>query len=130
MSEVQQCLILDSIGMHSCVLSSLTSILPCEFCDSQGERTSDRLLDSLSKELFEILSAVVRLCQEQKAARPRIAAMLALDRFFMHTSRIEHFDLRVSVLAQWTLQSLKSSIRDLRVTAMFVLAYRAVLWLV
>ena len=109
--------------MHSCVLSFPTSSLPCESCDSQGGVSFDRLLDSLSKELFEILSAVVRLCQEQKAPRPRIAAMLALNRFFTHTSRIEHLDVRVSALAQWTLQSLKSSIRDLRVTAMFVLAY-------
>ena len=97
----------------------------CKVCDHRKGQQDESLSDGSSRELFEGFSAAIRFCQEQKSPRPRIAAMLALDRFYMHTSQIEHLDLKASTLAQWTLQSLKSSIRDLRIAAMSVFAEHA-----
>ena len=64
-----------------------------------------------------IMIKLVKICQGQKASRPRVAAMLALNRFFAHTDKKEHLDLRVSSLGQWCFQCLRSSLRDLRISA-------------
>lgn len=46
--------------------------------------------------------------------------MFALRRFTVHFNDPEFFDLEKSPLGQWCLQSLRSSIRELRVASGFV----------
>lgn len=62
--------------------------------------------------------------------RPRIAAMIAVRRLVLHCSDAELLDLETSKLGQWCLQSLNSSVRELRIAsgrtlAAFVLPGRA-----
>ena len=76
--------------------------------------------DLTCQELQGIMMKLIKTCQGQKASRPRIAAMVALNRVFAHTNRNEHLDLRISPLGQWCLQCVKSSIRDLRIGAVYV----------
>lgn len=49
--------------------------------------------------------------------RPRIAAMIALRRLALHCSDAELLDLEKSSLGQWCLQSLNSSVRELRIAS-------------
>ena len=96
----------------------------CRRCDLQEDLSESLLTEESSKTFYEIVSTLVKVCQEQKSPRPRVAAMLTVDRFFMHTARFDHLDLKLSPIAQWTLQSLKSSVRDLRIASVFVTSNR------
>lgn len=60
---------------------------------------------------------LLKLTQERKAKRPRIAAMLAMKRILSHTQELDHLDLRCSFPGRWCLQALGSSARDLRIAA-------------
>lgn len=65
--------------------------------------------------LFEKL---VRLPALAESRRPRVAAMLALRRMVLHCQdRPDLLDLETSSLGQWCLQSLNSSVRELRIAA-------------
>ena len=75
-----------------------------------GDPDPDKLFMTVEK-LLELIT------QKVKLRRPRIAAMLAVRRLLCHSTGIDQLDLSRSVLGQWCLQSLRSSLRDLRVAA-------------
>ena len=79
--------------------------------------------DTESVKLAEILICVVRITQEQKIPQPRVYAMLALSRFLAHCRNVDYIDLKTSTLAMWPLQSLKSSIRTLRIAAVSAIVH-------
>ena len=117
LSYPDQALLLDIVGKEACAQFQENADEHCGSCDLD-EGSKERFLpESISKSLYEIISTLVKLCQEQKSPRPRVAAMLAVNRILGHTSQLDHLDLRNSPLAQWTLRSLRSSIRDLRLAA-------------
>lgn len=53
----------------------------------------------------------------KSSKRVRIEAMLIVRRLTQHVESHNFVDLKTSVLGQWCLQSLKSSIRELRILA-------------
>jgi serine/threonine-protein kinase ATR len=53
----------------------------------------------------------------QRSRRPRVFGMVALRRLVKHNSDPSFFDFETSVPGQWCLDSLKSSVRELRIAA-------------
>lgn len=73
-----------------------------------------------SEEIFLTILKLLEGNYVQGSARPRVAAMIALRRLIMHTQNVSYLDLGTSYLGQWCLQSLRSSLRELRISAGFV----------
>lgn len=77
------------------------------------------LLKSRVEALF---TKLIRLPSLAESRRPRVAAMMALRRVILHCDDAELLNLETSGLGQWCLQSLNSSVRELRIAAGRVLA--------
>jgi serine/threonine-protein kinase ATR len=94
----------------------LTSEQSCPACD-QGydNEITNPALDPISDELITLFVVLLPLIQASPKAR--FAAMLALRRLLAHAASAEHRDLSRSVVGEWCLQSLRSSSRQLRITA-------------
>ncbi|KAL9039802.1 MAG: hypothetical protein Q9180_002315, partial [Flavoplaca navasiana] len=65
----------------------------------------------------EFNEATHKLPQLHRLGKPRVAAMLAIERALRHCEEQAHLDLTASVLGQCCLQALRSSSRDLRIAA-------------
>ena len=111
------------VGKSAC-LAATGSHQSCPVCDvSTSIRPLTRRLDApLSEEMHDVVVELVKTSQELKSSPLRVAAMISLKRLFAHTGCAQHLDLRISPLGQWCLQSLKSSIRELRIAAVKTLA--------
>ncbi len=131
MSEDDQCQFFHLIGMLACAgagtLGSKHSNVArksygsCSLCDASSMVQSAKPKWE-GKPGEEVFSTVLKLLQGnllQASARPRIAAMLALRKLIMHTDNTAYLDLTQSYLGQWCLQSLRSSLRELRISAGF-----------
>ena len=81
------------------------------------ESSVDKWTGTESDMVFAAFVKLLKLPKLQKHRRPRVAAMLALKCFLSHTANEENFDLKTSLVGQWCLQALRSSIRELRVAA-------------
>lgn len=91
----------------------------CSVCDAKigCTRLVNLSEDPGIDELFTAIENLFRLIQKPKWRSPRIAVMLALRRLLSHSTSYIHLDLSKSVLGQWCLQSMRSSLRDLRIAA-------------
>jgi serine/threonine-protein kinase ATR len=92
----------------------------CSLCE--GTQPPDSALDTercqaTSNEAILTFSNLVKSSSFLDSRRPRVLAMIALKSFTVHFENREFVDLEVSNLGQWCLQSLRSSIRELRVAA-------------
>ena len=72
------------------------------------------------EQLFTLMESLLKLEHMQGAIKPRIAAMLTLKRLLSHTGNLQHLNLKNSQFAQWCMQALRSSLRDLRIAAGWV----------
>lgn len=66
---------------------------------------------------YKILEKLVKSPGFRDSRRPRVYAMARLQRMLRHTVLPEFRDLGQSILGQWCVQSLRSSIRELRIGA-------------
>ncbi|CAG8977250.1 hypothetical protein HYALB_00009347 [Hymenoscyphus albidus] len=93
----------------------------CPVCegvvDPDMSNISKTRCQSVSTEAVATFTALVKSSVFLDSRRPRVMAMFALRRFTVHFEDLEFFDLEKSPLGQWCLQSLRSSIRELRITA-------------
>ncbi|KAI5464134.1 hypothetical protein BGZ63DRAFT_349688 [Mariannaea sp. PMI_226] len=91
----------------------------CEVCDRVA--MGSKPLSSKTKpkvDVQSIFEMLIRSPALTESRRPRIATMLALRRLVLHCyDRPELLDLETSILGQWCLQSLNSSVRELRIAA-------------
>ncbi|TVY28597.1 Protein kinase [Lachnellula hyalina] len=71
----------------------------------------------ISIEAIATFSNLIKSTAFLDSRRPRVLAMIALRRFTVHFTSPSFVDFEQSILGQWCLQSLKSSIRELRVAA-------------
>ena len=91
----------------------------CSLCDNQLPRMSrtSAIIDTDSNDLISILAVLSKLPQLHRSGKPRVAAMLAIERALNHCKEQAHLDLTASVFGQCCLQALRSSSRDLRIAA-------------
>jgi hypothetical protein len=92
--------------------------LRCSWCDLEENSNVKRLPNIGSKrETQAIFSKLIRTASFISSKRPRVVAMLALRRLVLHADDGDFVDLESSVPGQWCIQSLQSSLRELRIAA-------------
>jgi len=99
-------------------ISASVAGFTCSHCDKPGAKFSQDVIwdDPESYQLFNSLIAVLSLRGFQKCTEARIVAMLALRRIVLHcANRID--GLANTEYGEWCLQSLRSSVRELRIAA-------------
>lgn len=129
MDESDQCLTIDLISRIPCAADGTLKLrrtqqpghtsFQCSFCSEakpdaapSGDRHEDA--KALGITLF---SKLIKLPSFLESRRPRVFAMVALRRLARHSTDGEFWDLERSGPGQWCLQSLQSSIRELRIAA-------------
>nr|XP_036588838.1 protein kinase Rad3 (phosphatidylinositol 3) [Colletotrichum truncatum]KAF6800480.1 protein kinase Rad3 (phosphatidylinositol 3) [Colletotrichum truncatum] len=123
-----QCLAIELLSRICCAADRILPVdgmipqskrLLCASCDQgvQGPERPKALDGTKKKEAQFIFTKLINLDEFKKSRRPRVAAMIALRRIINHTDDLELFDLETSPLGQWCLQSLHSSIRELRIAS-------------
>ncbi|KAM5379618.1 hypothetical protein ACJZ2D_003812 [Fusarium nematophilum] len=132
--ESHQCLALDLLSRICCLADSepATSDRPlaaapefqCSICDmtpfSMHSVSHEAILHKSRVE--GLFAKLARLPSLAESRRPRVAAMMAMRRLILHSDDAELLNLETSTLGQWCLQSLNSSVRELRIAAGRVLA--------
>ncbi|KAM3088202.1 serine/threonine-protein kinase M1, variant 2 [Clarireedia jacksonii] len=93
----------------------------CFLCEKlpppEATTVHDVRCQSTSQEAISILTTLVKSPVFHDSKRSRVLAMVALRTFATHFTDKEFLDLEVSSLGQWCLQSLQSSVRELRIAA-------------
>lgn len=116
-SEDEQCAAIELLGMSACQLAVGSPESSCKSCDEEGG-TTNAIHDQAAPSSRELLSTLLILIQSiSRHSRARIAAMSALRRVIMHADSVTDLKLGQTPAGDWCLQSLKSSSRDLRITA-------------
>ncbi|KAH6630423.1 phosphatidyl inositol 3-kinase-like protein [Chaetomium sp. MPI-SDFR-AT-0129] len=128
MDEEDQCRLIDLISRTLCVadhtltLKGQVSSMPvfeCSFC-SEMKPANLPVAERLHKiQAFgiSVFTKLIKLPSLLASRRPRVVAMIALRRLAKHSADTEFWDLNKSSPGQWCLQSLQSSIRELRIAA-------------
>ena len=114
LTEQQQCTALDLLGYTVCQLSiSAVPTAHCLACD--GSSPTRGATTPWAEEFMKTLLAIVPSIQ--RTSRARVRAMSVLHRILLHTSCLNDLRLAQSTAGEWCLQSLRSSSRDLRISA-------------
>lgn len=109
----------DTLELKTDKLSGL-SRFRCTICSGQVEPLKKANDEGSKMVAFRFFSSLVKLPSFIESKRPRILAMLALRRMARHSKclgQARWWDLETSEVGQWCLQSLNSSIRELRIAA-------------
>ncbi|KAF5985926.1 uvsb pi-3 kinase [Fusarium coicis] len=130
----RQCLMLDLLSRISCAADGGNETMndakaavaetACSICEHNAPPVRSSLHGAIvHKSRTEALfTKLIRLPALAESRRPRVAAMLAIRRVILHCEDTELLNLETSGIGQWCLQSLNSSVRELRVAAGRVLA--------
>ncbi|KAK3954844.1 phosphatidyl inositol 3-kinase [Pseudoneurospora amorphoporcata] len=108
---------LEDYGSDSPASSSAS--LECSHCSIFGYSAITQACDDAvtKRTAYKILEKLVKSPSFHGSRRPRVYTMVRLQRMLRHTVLPEFRDLELSVLGQWCVQSLRSSIRELRIGA-------------
>ncbi|KHO10999.1 hypothetical protein MAA_11390 [Metarhizium robertsii ARSEF 23] len=119
-----QCLALDLLSRVSCVCDGLGEVTTHSLTENQcpvcelGQNSKPLIDLQVSKTASRLI--FTKLIQEPsflESRQPRVAAMIALRRLVIHCEDAAFLNIETSVPGQWCLQSLNSSVRELRVAA-------------
>jgi serine/threonine-protein kinase ATR len=129
LNNADRCKSMEYLGQVPCASSgSLTVVhgqagtirsLKCAICEgaSLTTLTTERPNERVSREAILTFSKLISSSAFLDSRRPRVMAMIALRKFAVHSTDPAFVNLETSSLGQWCLQSLQSSIRELRVAA-------------
>lgn len=129
MGEDDQCQIIDLISRIPCAADDTLRVIKteqrspahfqCSFCSGSTPGASAPNCQHEEGKAFGItlFSEVIKLSSFLESRRPRVFAMIALRRIARHSTDNEFWDLEKSGPGLWCLQSLQSSIRELRIAA-------------
>ena len=133
MKESDRFLPIRSLGFIACaIVGSLRSRLPilpnidawgfyhCYLCDSE-EPTLTRERKAMDSnnchELFTTLENLIKLDEYRASPQARIWGVMALRRLLNHTEEPCYLNVEASILGQWCLATLNTSIRELRIAS-------------
>src|SRR5690606_24497627 len=92
--------------------------LTCAICDNEpGTLQSTKFDTPFCRAWLGAFSELVRSQPFLNSRKPRVAAMQALRRLVLHSDDPEFLNLETSVPGQWCIQSLNSSVREIRIAA-------------
>ncbi|KAK0703579.1 hypothetical protein B0T26DRAFT_658923 [Lasiosphaeria miniovina] len=97
--------------------NGLSPRFQCSFCGTSAGNLCDNPDNSAKRLSSAVFSRIIRLPALLESRRPRVYAMIALRRIIRHSEDKNLWDLEKSGPGQWCLQSLNSSIRELRIAA-------------
>lgn len=117
MTQEKQCAVIELMGFTACKLSSTSQETTCRVCDADETHsiTVDTPFAGESEELLKTLLLLIPSITRQSKAR--VIAMAALRRIITHSDSPDNLKLGQTPAGEWCLQSLKSSSRDLRLSA-------------
>ncbi|OTA56852.1 phosphatidyl inositol 3-kinase-like protein [Hypoxylon sp. EC38] len=128
-SDHELCRIIDLLGYVCCATDDTLLVhgkkddrfmrLDCRHCQaSQPAHNAPVCLDLGAKRTVqEIFCSLVQLRGFLESRNPRVTAMAAVRRIAKHSLDPDFLDVEISVVAQWCLKSLQSSVRELRIAA-------------
>lgn len=98
--------------------------IACSICEHNAPPVRSNLHGAIvhKSRIEALFTKLIRLPALAESRRPRVAAMLAIRRVILHCEDTELLNLETSGIGQWCLQSLNSSLRELRIAAGRVLA--------
>ncbi|KAL2129067.1 hypothetical protein VTI74DRAFT_8282 [Chaetomium olivicolor] len=128
MDEDGRCYLIDLISRIPCATDgTVTAKRPgsssqpgfqCSFCSNPKPGTLPACRHEELKAFgIKVFSKLLKFPSFLESRRPRVSAMIALRRITRHSTDSEFWDLEKSGPGQWCLQSLQSSIRELRIAA-------------
>jgi serine/threonine-protein kinase ATR len=128
LNEKDSCLLIQLITYVGCAADNTLSGsefdihrpmgLRCSFCKTAGIGHRPTCFDvSMKARATSSFSKLIKLSSFLQSKRPRVVAMIGLRRLVIHSVDPELLDLETSAPGQWCLQSLQSSIRELRIAA-------------
>ncbi|KAM0417762.1 hypothetical protein ACHAPD_004104 [Fusarium lateritium] len=96
----------------------------CSICETNefSSRSNLNATTAQKSRVEALFTQLIRLPIVAESRRLRVTAMMALRKIILHCDDAEILNLETSALGQWCLQSLNSSIRELRIAAGRVLA--------
>lgn len=98
----------------------------CFTCDDSGHTRQALIVPEIDlasvEEAILILETLTEIPQFKESPRLRTKGMLALRRFIEHIRTPRLLDIEISPLGQWCVRSLRSSVRELRISARYVSA--------
>lgn len=120
-----RCLIIELLTRLLCasdgtleLLSGGTAGMQCSHCSNQDKQEELASRDVGTQAMVAaVFAQLINLPAFRESRRPRVVAMIALRRIVLHSQDLEVLDLEKSVLGQWCLQALQSSLRELRIAA-------------
>lgn len=96
----------------------------CSVCDAPTDMgKAVALNDSMTNLMNEAIMVFEKLTRSPhfiSSRRTRVIAMFALRKFAQHFDSPAFLDLNTSLLGQWCMRSLNSTLRELRIAARFV----------
>ncbi|KAI1392547.1 phosphatidyl inositol 3-kinase [Hypoxylon trugodes] len=129
LSEADLCRLIELLGYTYCAADDNTISIhegkdkvygfDCRICrvphsSLEPPRAFD---DGIKKSVVKIFTSLVKSPGFLEAQKPRVTAMVAVRRIAKHCRDPSLLDIEVSVIAQWCLKSLQSSVRELRIAA-------------
>ncbi|KAK4682269.1 serine/threonine-protein kinase M1 [Podospora pseudoanserina] len=128
LSEADQCWLIELISRLFCAAENTLTVhkhstpstlkFRCLYCSGTSNMTPVSGYDADIKSLaLSSFSKLILLQEFVESRRPRIFAMIALRRIARHVPNGEFWDNGKSAPGKWCLQSLSSSVRELRIAA-------------
>ena len=118
--EREQCQVIILISRLCCAVDgTLSKKGSCSLCDVENPAgpTKRILKPQHNRDIFAIFSMLINAPFFVASKRLRVVAMVALRKLVLHTDDVDFFDIESSAPAQWCIQSLQSSVRELRIAA-------------
>lgn len=116
MNDKQRVDLIYRLGILSCALDG-EDWSNCSFCHRSRTRPIENPYPEVITMLSELFTELAQIDAFLESRRPRVAAMIVIRSIISHTRSPNVLDVEKSGLGRWCLFSLRSSIRELRVSA-------------
>lgn len=132
LDDLDRCKSIEYLGHIPCASSGSLTVVraqngtilssKCSMCENRQQEIhgAGPSNPTANREAILTFSKLIKSPAFLDSRRPRVLAMITLRKFAVHFQDDEFIDLEISSLGQWCLQSLQSSIRELRIAAGYV----------
>ncbi|KAI1003089.1 Protein kinase [Podosphaera aphanis] len=130
LSDEDRCNFIECLGRIVCGTSGhltmtcknkLVTNFYCLVCEGEkipkNTARDESDLNGIKNEVIQVLTSIIKFPAFMKSRRARVVAMMVIKKVVLHCDDQKFYDLETSMIAQWCLQSLTSSVRELRVAA-------------
>lgn len=137
LEDIERCKVIDYLAMIPCAAYGSLAITRdkfenivssrCFICEDlpmpEAVMLDDDLCQKTGTEAILILNTLIKSPAFIDSRRSRVLATLAIKTFAVHFRNEKFLNLDTSELGQWCLRGLKSSMREMRIAAGYVVVY-------